>query len=75
MVIEQRDGTLVLGTPELFGDGCYRCFYEGSNMHPEKPTTLEDVGKFLRLNPRDGVRMTPQNSKIVDNIFMNGILR
>jgi hypothetical protein len=44
-------------------------------MRPEKPSTLEDVARFLRTNPRGGVRMTPGGSKIVENIFIDGVPR
>ena len=65
----------VLGTPKVHGDGAYRCFFEGTNMSPEKPVTLEEVARFLRANPRGGVRMSPSDSRIVEDIYINGILR
>jgi hypothetical protein len=62
MRIEWIVGGVVHGVPKPCKDGRYRCFYEGTNMNPEMPSTLEDVAKFLRANPRGGVRMTPDNS-------------
>lgn len=65
----------VVGTPKLHGDGAYRCFFEGTNMRPKKPITLEGVEKFLRANPRGGVRMAPSGSRIVEDIYINGVPR
>ena len=73
--IEQIIGGVVKGTPKLFKDKRYRCLHEGSNMSPEMPSTLEDVAKFLRAHLRGGVRMTPNGSKIVENIFIDGVPR
>jgi hypothetical protein len=44
-------------------------------MHAEKPRNLDDVARFLKANPRGGVRMTPDGSKIVENIFIDGVAR
>ena len=44
-------------------------------MNAETPSTLEAVAMFLRANPRGGVRMTPNGSKIVEHIFIDGIPR
>lgn len=75
MRIERIVGGVVRGEPKLFEDRLYRCFHEGLNMHAEKPSTLADVAMFLKVNPRGGVRMTPDGSKIVKNIFIDGIPR
>ena len=72
MRIEWIVSGIVRGVPKVFKDGRYRCHYQGSNMYPEKPSSLEDVAKFLRANPRGGVRMTPDGNRIVENIFIDG---
>lgn len=75
MRIERIIGGAVRGEPKLYKDRQYRCFSEGSNMDPEKPSTLEDVAKFFLANSRGGVRMTPNGSKIVEKIFIDGVPR
>jgi hypothetical protein len=73
--IERIVSGTILGKVETDSDGSYNCFAEGSNMHPSKFSSLDDVADFLSKNPRGGVRMNPGWGKIVENIFIDGLPR
>ena len=64
-----------IGAVERSTNGFYVCLSEGSNMETQEFLTLDEVADFLRNNPRAGVRMNPEWSKIVKNIFIDGLPR
>ena len=75
MKIERIVSGRVVGAAKLYSNGQYRCHPAGQNVEDRWFTTLEDVAAFLRANPGSGVRMTPDSSKIVDNIYIDGVPR
>jgi len=60
---------------EPHADGKYYCYAQGTNMRPEKFSTLDQVAAYLRENPKAGVRMNPGWTKISKNIYIDGIAR
>jgi hypothetical protein len=55
--------------------GKYHCHAFGSNVNAVMFSDLDGVATFLRSNPGSGVRMNPGFSKIVDDIFIDGVPR
>lgn len=75
MKIERIVRGHVVGEAKKHQDGRYRCHPAGQNIEDRWFTRLEDVAAFLRAHPASGVRMTPNGSKIVDNIYIDGAPR
>jgi hypothetical protein len=73
--IEQIKAGVVTREADPATDGKYRCFFRGSNMDPVLLSTLDEVADFLRMHPRSGVRMTPRDGAIRDDIFIDGAPR
>ena len=73
--IERIVGGVVKGEAKLYPSGKYRCHPAGQNIETTWFTSLADVAAFLRADPRNGVRMTPDGNKIVDNIYIDGVAR
>lgn len=75
MKIERIVGGRVIGEAKLHKNGQYRCHPFGQNVEDKWFSRLEDVADFLRAHPGSGVRMTPNGSKVVKNIYIDGVPR
>jgi hypothetical protein len=73
--IERIVGGAVTGTAKRYRNGKFKCHHAGTNENPQWFATLDEVADFLRTNPRSGVRMTPGDGKISENIYIDGVPR
>ena len=71
--IERIVGGRVAGRVERGSDGLFACHDFGSNVTPTRLATLDEVADFLRSRPRSGVRMNPGWSRIITNIYIDGV--
>lgn len=71
--IERIVGGRVTGPVERGSDGLFACHDFGSNVTPTRLATLDEVADFLRSRPRTGVRMNPGWSRIITNIYIDGV--
>ncbi|MBB2841549.1 UNVERIFIED_ORG: hypothetical protein GGE64_005333 [Rhizobium etli] len=55
--------------------GLFVCLADGSNKDQIPLSTLDQVADYLRVNPRAGVRMNPDWSKVVEHICIDGLPR
>ena len=65
----------VMQRAERNDNGFYVCHAFGSNINPILKASLDEVADYLRKNPQAGVRMNPGWSKIVRNVFIDGVAR
>ncbi|MDW9365803.1 hypothetical protein CN085_32185 [Sinorhizobium meliloti] len=55
--------------------GLFVCLADGSNKDQVPLSTLDQVADYLTANPRAGVRMNPDWSKVVEHICIDGRAR
>jgi hypothetical protein len=77
--IEKIKSGIVMKTADVAktgkNKGKYVCFPRGQNVFSVTFSSLEDAAKYLRSNPKSGIRMNPGFGKVVDDIYIDGIAR
>jgi len=73
--IEKIVAGSVVAKAESHKTSNYHCHHRGSNVDAVELGSLDEVAEFLRENPGSGVRMEPGWSKIVDDIYIDGLPR
>ncbi|BAU38717.1 hypothetical protein APT_01635 [Acetobacter pasteurianus NBRC 101655] len=75
--IEKIEGGVVTKRAEVNAKGFYVCLPFGCNLLRDAKLfrNLDDVAKYLRANPKAGVRMNPGWGKISEDIFIDGLPR
>lgn len=72
--IEKIEDGKVVQRAERGSDGFYHCYPEGQTMakYMKRYSNLEEAADFLVKNRRGRIRMNPDWSLIVDNIYIDG---